>query len=253
MRRRPTSPPRNKPTPLLPSSLLPASPNAAGLTLAILLCLWHVCYAWWFLSRGDFWTFVGSRAVHPPPPPPLFSLHPPKAPLRPLPLIRSSAAERSSCLPTTSSQAIAAFFAALFATGAAESHLVHPPFPILSFHLHHYVIAWYAATFARFNHWLSAAALAVAAGVFVQGAGAWRGLAGPPVLSPFVMRCVAETSRRLRNGAHCDGSPPRLQAPTGWILRSSGGTRAAASSSRAPPANPPPPAGIPATLERTPG
>lgn len=53
---------------------------------------------------------------------------------------------------------------------------------MLTFHLHHYLIAWYAATFARFNHWLSALVLAVAAGIFVQGAGAPRNKAQAALL-----------------------------------------------------------------------
>eukprot|EP00927_Polykrikos_kofoidii_P052758 TRINITY_DN46703_c0_g1_i1.p1 TRINITY_DN46703_c0_g1~~TRINITY_DN46703_c0_g1_i1.p1 ORF type:complete len:302 (+),score=24.68 TRINITY_DN46703_c0_g1_i1:44-949(+) len=76
----------------------------------------------------------------------------------------------------------------------------------VSFHVHHYVIAYVAASFAEFNHPISLVLLAVSTGVYVQGIAAYgadpvishtnwfvtMNVSGHKVVSPVVSRDAAE-------------------------------------------------------------
>jgi hypothetical protein len=74
--------------------------------------------------------------------------------------------------------AVFAFYGA--AVGVAQ-HAYENGDELRSAHLHHLYIAWGLAACAQFSHPVSAALLALAAGVFVQGVGAYG---FDPILSP---------------------------------------------------------------------
>jgi putative Mn2+ efflux pump MntP len=73
-------------------------------------------------------------------------------------------------------------------------------------HLHHLYVGVVVASFARFNHPFSGALLALGAGVFVQGVGAY-GFA--PLLTEAgcqVIRMSVPMAKRLAEAAHCQWS-----------------------------------------------